>query len=221
MKMHIRHVLLIGAAVSSLAGFPSHSQQRGQSVVERGRIGEAETLKEQRWGLSAQLGNLTYTDNSGSATSRMTLGVGFDWNASKTLRPDAPSNEYVGVSSGFLYSHPGATDANYLGASSTVGGDSNLFLIPIDLKLGYDFTDSFRLSVRGGGNLIYRSNASVSNMGAGSSGVSDLWKIYPNVGMDADIQLSSNFALTIRPDITLTPGNDLYVATLGATYVGF
>jgi hypothetical protein len=189
--------------------------------MERGRLGEPETLKEQRWGLSAQLGNLTYTDNGGAAASRMTLGVGFDWNASKELRPDAPSNEYVGLSSGFLYSHPGATDANYFGASSTVGGDSNLFLIPLDLKLGYDFTDSFRLSVRGGGNLIYRSNASVSNLGAGSSGVSDLWKIYPNVGMDADFQLSPNFALTIRPDITLTPGNDLYVATLGATYVGF
>lgn len=204
-----------------MLNFPAFSQQRGQSVMERGREGMPETLKEQRWGLSAQLGNLTYTDNSGSAASRMTLGVGFDWNASKDLRPDAPSNEYVGLSSGFLYSHPGATDANYLGASSTVGGDSNLFMIPLDLKIGYDFTDSFRLSVRGGGNLIYRSNASVTNIGAGSSGVSDLWKIYPNVGVDADFQLSPNFALTLRPDITLTPGNDLYVATVGATYVGF
>jgi hypothetical protein len=164
---------------------------------------------------------VAYTDNQGDATSRIAIGAALDWNLNPLIRPDSPTNQYLGLASGFLYSHPGASDSNFLGGSESSGSASDFLFIPLDLKLGYDFTDSFRLSVRGGGNLIYRSTASVSDLGAGSTDNAELWKLYPNIGIDADIQLSENFSLTIRPDITLTPGNDLYVATIGATYVGF
>ena len=193
----------------------------GQMRMHVGGEGQGETLRDQRWGLTSQLGGLAYTDNTGSAAGRFTLGIGFDWNVQPLLRSEAPREQYVGISSGFLYSHPGAADSDFLGTGTASGSNSNLFMIPIDLKLGYAMTDSFRFSVRGGGNLIYRSNAAATDLGPGSNSSSELWKIYPNVGVDADFQLTKNLNLTIRPDVTMTPGNDLYVATIGATYVGF
>ncbi|NDG83933.1 MAG: hypothetical protein EBX52_02720 [Proteobacteria bacterium] len=207
--------------ISIAASSAAQAERRGQTVMSYEGPKKEETLYDQRWGLTPSLGILGYTDNSGAATSRVTLGVAFDWNLENLIRSEAPRNQYVGISTGFLYSHPGASDANFFGSSSSTGSDSNLFLIPIDLKIGYALNDTIRLSVRGGGSLIYRSNASASDLGAGSNSGSDLWKIYPNVGVDADIQLAKNLMLTVRPDLTLTPGNDLYVATVGATYVGF
>ena len=208
--------VMIGMSLSA-----AQAERRGQTTMVYESPKREETLYDQRWGLTPSLGIIGYTDQSGAATSRGTIGVGFDWNAESMIRSEAPRNQYLGVSTGFYYAHPGASDANFFGSSASTGADSNLFLIPVDLKLGYAINDQVRLSVRGGGNVIYRSNASVTDLGVGSSGSSDLWKVYPNVGVDADIALSKNLILTLRPDLTLTPGNDLYVATVGATYVGF
>jgi len=215
-----RKWILLASVLAIPSGF-SFAQGRGETTMVQGPMKSEEGLRDQKWGLTPQLGMVGYTRNSGATTSRIAIGVAFDWNAESTLRPEAPKDQYIGLSTGFLYSHPGATDANFLGSSSSTGSDANLVLIPIDLKLGYQINDSVRFAVRGGGNLIYRSNAGVSDLGAGSTGSASLWKIYPNVGVDADIELSKNLLLTIRPDITLTPANDLYVATIGATYVGF
>jgi len=212
---------LILALISIVASGAAQAERRGQTTLTYEGPKKEETLYDQRWGLTPSLGIIGYTDSSGAATSRATLGVAFDWNLENLIRSEAPRNQYVGISTGFLYAHPGASDANFFGSSSSAGSDSNMFLIPVDLKIGYALSDALRVSVRGGGNLIYRSNASSSDLGAGSNSTSDLWKIYPNVGVDADLQLAKNLILTFRPDLTLTPGNDLYVATVGATYVGF
>ena len=207
--------------LASLVVVEAQAQSRGRTQMEVKGGGSEKTLREQSWGLSAQMGAVAYTDNQGDATSRIAFGAAFDWNLNPLIREDAPTNQYLGLATGLLYSHPGASDSNFLGGSESSGNNSDFLFIPLDAKIGYDFTDSFRLSVRGGGNLIYRSNPSVSNIGAGTGDAGGLWKLYPNIGLDADIQLSENFSLTVRPDITLTPGNDLYVATIGATYVGF
>jgi hypothetical protein len=207
--------------LASLVVVEAQAQSRGRTQMEVKGGGSEKTLREQSWGLSAQMGAVAYTDNQGDATSRIAFGAAFDWNLNPLIREDAPTNQYVGLATGFLYSHPGASDSNFLGGSESSGNNSDFLFIPLDAKIGYDFTDSFRLAVRGGGNLIYRSNPSVSDIGAGTGDAGGLWKLYPNIGLDADIQLSENFSLTVRPDITLTPGNDLYVATIGATYVGF
>jgi hypothetical protein len=219
-----RNLMIFAVVLAVILGLQvtrAHAQQRGQTTMMHEGKPKEEALRDEKWGLTPQLGVIGYTNNTGSSTSRVTLGVGFDWNAESLIRPDAPKDQFLGISTGFTYAHPGANDANFFGSSSAAGGESNLFLIPIDLKLGTMVNDSVRFSVRGGGNLIYRSNASSTDLGAGSGSTSSLWKIYPNVGVDADIQLSKSILLTVRPDLTLTPGNDIYVATVGATFVGF
>jgi hypothetical protein len=212
---------IISMLILGFAGATAQAQGRGRTLMEVKKVNLEKTLRDQSWGLSAQLGAVAYTDNLGDATSRIAFGAAFDWNLNPLIREDAPTNQYLGLATGILYSHPGASDSNFLGGSESSGSNSDFLFIPLDAKIGYDITDAFRLSVRGGGNLIYRSNPSVTDIGAGTGDAGGLWKLYPNIGMDADIQLSENFSLTIRPDITLTPGNDLYVTTIGATYVGF
>ena len=73
---------------------------------------------------------------------------------------------------------------------------------------------SFRLSLRGGGNITYRSVADAMDFGPATAGPGSRWRIYPNVG--ADFELGQ---LVIRPDLTLTPGNEVFTGTVGYNIV--
>jgi hypothetical protein len=193
-----------------------------QRSVEEAKIPESQTMKEQLWGLSPQIGLLTYEERNNQATSRAAAGLAFDWNLSSSFW-EKSNLFYVGLSTGFIYSHIGSADSNFFGneapALETEG--ANFLSVPVELKFGYNVSDSFRLSARGGGNIIYRSIAKSMDLGAGSDSAADLWKVYPNAGLDAEYQISENISLVARPDLTFTSGKNIFVATIGATLMGY
>ncbi len=199
----------------------THAQTRGQAVISEGMEYKQRTLKDQKWGFTPQLGALVYEDRSGAATSRATVGASFDLNLTGQILGDDPMGNYIGLSLSGLFSHPGPNDANFFGNSASAGGGSNLIQIPLDVKIGGYLDDDVRFTVRGGGNLIYRSDASSLNLGAGSDSNGSLWKVYPNVGLEGEFKVSPHVSIMARPDLTITPGKNLFVAMVGATFLGF
>ena len=208
-------------SVFAFISSPSYAQMRGQTVTAEGGEYRERTLKDQKWGVTPQIGVLVYEDAGGSSKARAAIGGSFDWNATKLVLGDDPMGSYIGLSVSGLYSHPGPNDADFFGSGSSAGGGSNLVQIPFDVKVGGYFSDSVRFTVRGGGNLIYRSDASAINLGAGSDSTGSLWKVYPNVGLEGEYKVSEHISILARPDLTITPGKNLFVATVGATFLGF
>ena len=45
--------------------------------------------------------------------------------------------------------------------------------------------------------------------------------LYPNVGMEGEFKVGRNMSIMARPDLTITPGKNLFVAVVGATFLGF
>jgi hypothetical protein len=199
----------------------SNAQVRGREVVSEGKDYKERTLKSQVWGVTPQIGALVYEDRAGTVTSRATVGAAIDLNLTEQILGDDPMGNYIGVSLSGLYSHPGPNDANFFGSGASAGGDSNMVQIPLDVKVGGYFSDTVRFTVRGGGNLIYRSNASSINLGAGSDRSDSLWKLYPNVGLEGEFKVSEHISIMARPDLTITTGKNLFVAMVGATFLGF
>ncbi len=174
-------------------------------------------LREETYSLKPEAGAIAFTDASGQRTSRLALGIVGEMNllpfVDKTIHA-----WYFGPSTGFVYSHVGDTDANFVGGNSTSPtgrASANLVIIPTDIKVGYAFTEYLRVSARGGGNFIYRSVPSSLALGSGSDTSGSVWKYFPNVGGDLDIALGKNLALNLRPDVTLTPGKNLFTGTIG------
>ncbi|MBU6152942.1 MAG: hypothetical protein KGP28_01450 [Bdellovibrionales bacterium] len=210
-------IFILSVGLANLAA----AQDRGRAVISEGREYEEHALKSQKWGFTPQLGALVYEDPSGAATSRATVGAAFDLNLTDQILGDDPMGSYIGLSLSALYAHPGANNANFFGTSSGAGGGSNLLQIPLDVKIGGYLSDSMRFTVRGGGNIIYRSNASSINLGAGSDSTGPLWKVYPNVGLEGEFKVGPSISIMARPDLTITPGKNLFVAMIGATFLGF
>jgi hypothetical protein len=218
MKMYQFRFVCFGLVLLSA---PAFAQMGGQTVISEGQEYKQHTLKDQKWGFTPQLGALVYEDRTGSATSRATVGAAFDFNLTDAILGENPMGNYIGVSLSGLYAHPGPNNANFFGTSSGAGGGSNLLQFPLDVKLGGYLSDSVRFTVRGGGNLIYRSDASSINLGAGSDSTDSLWKVYPNVGFEGEFKVSQHISIMARPDLTITPGKNLFVAMVGATFLGF
>ena len=159
------------------------------------------------------LGALNFRDETYNTTNRGVIGVTSDIGFSQVfgvLKRDL----YAGFSTGILYSHLGSTGSSFFGTSppsGTVGGaGANLLLFPFNGKVGIYLGDTVRVSAHGGANLIYRSvptSISIGNYG-------DHWNFYPNTGLDLDIGVTKNVAVTIRPDWTITPGNNFFTGTL-------
>ncbi len=218
--MKIYQFIMICSAFVPFA-VPAGAQMRGQAVVSEGQEYRERSLKDQKWGFTPQLGALVYEDRTGAATSRATVGAAFDYNLTDAILGDDPMGNYIGISLSGLYAHPGPNNANFFGSSSGAGGGSNLLQFPLDVKIGGYLTDDVRFTVRGGGNLIYRSDASSINLGAGSDSTASLWKVYPNVGLEGEFKVSEHISIMARPDLTITPGKNLFVAMVGATFLGF
>jgi hypothetical protein len=138
-----------------------------------------------------------------------------DWNFAGAVT-DNPA-AFVGISTGGLFSHLGSATSDFWGTSPSSVVNSpgaNMLLIPADLKVGYNFGDAVRVSARGGGNVLYRSEGVAMNVGPSTATTSSIWRIYPNVGGDVDFALARGFTLGLRPDYTFTPGNNIFVGTL-------
>jgi hypothetical protein len=170
--------------------------------------------------LQPQVGVIGLTDAQGSGTARAALGLTADLNFARSLGQDS-GRFFVGPSTGVIYSHLDSPDSNFWGSNSgnDFSRDANLLLIPLDLKLGYALTPSIRVAVRGGGNLLYRSVGNSLSLGDSTAvlGRDSGWRIFPNVGGDLEIGLTRDISLMLRPDATLTPGDDFYTGTMGLT----
>ncbi len=179
-------------------------------------------LKNEIAGFKPQAGVALFkspTDNSDQ--SRGVLGFTYDMNLTRAALGDEPTEMFLGPSLGLLYSHVGTSNASFWGtgdgSNNQNSGGANLLILPLNLKVGWNASDALRLSVHGGGNIVYRSAANSMNMGSGSDQSGALWKVYPNAGGDVELGLSKSVALLIRPDVTITPENDLFTGTLGVS----
>jgi hypothetical protein len=74
--------------------------------------------------------------------------------------------------------------------------------------------DAVRVSARGGGNVMYRSEGISMNVGPSTATTGKIWRIYPNIGGDLDIGLTRGLTLGFRPDYTFTPGSNIFVGTV-------
>ena len=200
---------------------PIYHQEQQQSVAQDVNYKENRTLRDETFALTPQVGAINYTNINGAYTSKALIGLGLSLNMTPYFAPSDERAWYMGVTTGALYSHNGSASGNFFGANSSINDrdNANLLLIPADLKIGYNVTPSFRTSMHGGGNLTYRTNGNSIFLGDNTSTNNSVWRIYPNVGGDLEFQASRNVSILLRPDVTITPGNDVLSVTLGANII--
>ncbi len=191
------------------------AQERGSvSTADSREIYRGEGyLADERIGIKPQAGVLFFNKPaedlvSDDSTQRAVYGATLDINVA-----EAGSPIFFGPSTGVFYSSIGSPNASFFGAGGS-GADSHAFIVPANLKLGFNLSPGFRVSAHGGVNAIYRSAAGTISAGE-SIESDDKWSLYPNVGADIELGLGSQAALILRPDITLTSGNDILGATIG------
>ncbi len=205
---------LLASAAANAAGPDTSTSQ-----MEEPKLGVT-VLQDEVWAFRPQLGALVFDSPQDNSTqSRAMVGFTFDINLAKASLGSQPTRFFAGPSFGLLYSHVGTGKADFFGSGAQSQGNfkggGNVAILPVNLKIGFNVTDTFRISARTGGNLIYRSAANVVNLGAKSNTDSALWRIYPNAGGDFEVGLSRKVSLMIRPDLTITPEKDLFTGTLG------
>lgn len=194
----------------SSPGEPGMASTAEASEITRGY------LKDERIAIKPQLGVLAYSDAIGERTARAAYGFTVDANIAKLI-DNSWNKTYLGVTTGFLFSHMGAPGSNLFGTNpsnnqGTAG--ANMFVIPANIKAAYNVYDNFRVGVHGGGNVVYRSVASVANFGDSSSLPGSVWRLFPNAGADFELGLGEQAALMLRPDWTFTPGSSFFMGTL-------
>lgn len=195
---------LVALTCWSHSGFAQETSQVTESEVGKGYLGREVV------GFKPQAGAVFLQDSNDEVASRAAVG----FTAELNLAPGSDTL-YLGPSTGLFYSHLGAPGSNFFGSDAPegrAGTNSNFLLIPANIKGGYLFpSGNVRLSLRAGGNIIYRSvTATTSLAGQDVSATGDSWKIYPNVGFDVEIG-----PVIFRPDWTITPENDIVTATAG------
>lgn len=209
------HLVVLSALLLGTAAWAQEEVDTSGVTVARGEEVTRGYLKDEAFGIKPQVGVLAFKDTDGTNTARGAVGIGLEWNATKALGLDP--TWYFGPSSGVIFSHLGSPSSNFFGsdadANRQIAEGANMLFIPANLKLGYNFSDHYRLSVHGGGNAIYRSVARSMNLGDGSDRDGSLWKVYPNVGADLEIAMGRNVSLLLRPDLTITPNDDFFTGT--------
>ncbi len=194
------------------------SDQGEVSRTEQPRGLEETTMNTQSFAIGPQVGVVTYTDNLGTRSARGTAGINVEWNLARLFTDS--SRAYIALQTGGQVAKVGNGSANFFGGGSdNVGAfnDSTMVVIPADAKIGYNLSESARISAHGGGNVIYRSSAGAVRLAASdpAGNVSD-WSIYPNVGGDLEVKVGKSVGLQARPDVTITPDETMFVGTLAA-----
>ena len=186
------------------------------SVTEKGNLSSG-LLKDEIVSLKPEFGVATYTAPNNQGQGRATYGILSDLNFSKTLPPEwGPI--YLGITSGLMFTHLGSATSNFWGSDpSQVVTDpgANMLLFPADIEAGWAMNNNARLAIHGGANVLYRSVANSIDMGDSSSVPGSVWRLFPNLGVDFDYSIGRNVAISIRPDLTLTPGNNVFIAAVG------
>ncbi len=216
MRFNIVYVMLTVLIAGTAAWAAEDTSQQTQAEAKEITRGY---LRDEKVAVKPQLGVVAFNEPSTSNTgSRLAAGVTAEMNAvpfvDKTM-----AAWYVGPSTGLIFSHLGSDTSNFVGTNQDVGSrgtpSSNLLIIPTNLKVGYAFTDYYRLAAHGGGNIIYRSVGNSMLLDKSEVATSDSqWKYYPNIGADLDVAISPNLALTVRPDWTITPDDNVFMGTV-------
>jgi hypothetical protein len=178
-------------------------------------------LKNQTIGISPQLGVMVFNDAAGETSARAAYGLGIDANLAKMMNQEM-ANIYLGVSTGFIFSHLGDTGSNLFGSGTTTAAagntGANAFIIPADIKVGYNISDSFRVSAHGGGNVVYRSFGNAMSLGDSSTVPTSVWRLFPNVGADLEMAVGNSMAILLRPDLTFSPGSEIFTGTAAVSF---
>lgn len=225
MHMHKNKLtLLLAAGLVSVTAWAQENvggnPSAGETTGGRTEVSAAEVtrgyLRDEVVGIRPEVGILAFKDSLGNNTSRLAAGLEVEWNAISLMNNKDLKSWFIGPTTGLVYSHLGAPTSNFFGTNPSVVTDagSNFLFIPANLKVGYTFGDNFRVAAHGGGNVTYRSVASSLNLGASSVEAGSVWKMFPNVGADVEFGLGKNIALALRPDLTITPGDDFFAGTL-------
>jgi hypothetical protein len=164
--------------------------------------------------LSPSVGALGFESGQQQYTSRITEGVRLAFNSGRGLGPTK-----VGLETGFLYSHLGASNSGFFGSSDSgaSGAGSNMFLFPLNLMFGMSVTDNATVAAFAGTAAIYRSDAGSMTLGRTDVGGTSSTDFFPSVGLSGNWGVTRNVALTLRGDYIPTPASDLFTATVGAT----
>ena len=221
MRRIIMGFLCTGLLVSPLwGGGAALAQEREQTdTVTTAEASELTRgfLKDETVAVKPLVGAIAFDDVDGN-TARMAYGLEIDWNAAPLFGEMMEKDMFFGPTVGFIYSHLGAPTSDFIGRNpdnEALGqAGSNMAVIPTNLKVGYNVAEAVRLSAHGGGNIIYRSVANSINLGDDSTGSDSLWKYYPNAGADIEFGLGQNAALSLRPDWTFAPNDDLFMGTV-------
>ncbi len=204
--------------IGGMGSSPVRASEMGTSSAASEEAMMDGNLKESRISVQPSLGVLSYRDENNNTTARASYGLTLDSNLLKVM-DSTPTRFYFGPSTGVIFSHLGSATADLFGSSVDNGrtNGANLILIPIDLKVGFNIRDNFRLSARAGGNLTYRSVGDSVAWGDSSQelGSGGGWKMFPNVGMDLEWGVGKNTTVLIRPDYTVTPGSDFFSGSVG------
>jgi hypothetical protein len=175
-------------------------------------------LKDSKVSIQPAFGMISYRDERDDATARASIGFTADSNFLKVFDP-TPTRFFFGPATGLIFSHIGSASADFFGTGVDGGrtNSANLILIPVDLKVGYNIRDNFRLSARAGGNVTYRSVGNSVAWGDSSQELGDSggWTMFPNVGLDLEVGVGKNTTVLIRPDYTFTPGTDVFSGSIG------
>jgi hypothetical protein len=200
---------------SQQAGTAYNATPVTPTTTAEAEVREPMTLRNEIFSLRPNAGAIVYHDVTDASTTRAIYGLTADWNFAGAVSNN-PS-VFFGLSSGGLFSHLGSATSDFWGTSPSSVVNSpgaNLLIIPANLKVGYNIGEAVRVSVRGGGNVLYRSEGVSMNVGPSTATTNSIWRIYPNFGGDVDVALTRGLTLGFRPDYTITPGSNIFVGTL-------
>lgn len=161
-------------------------------------------------GLRPHIGVLDFQAAGTARRARAMIGAVAEFNFADRLLEN-PTRAHIGIQSGFLFSQVGGANSNFVNADS----GASVAVIPANIKLGYSITPGARLSLHGGGNIMYRSLPATVVLG----GNTKPWSVFPNIGADVDLDLGKSVALTLRPDFTFAGAQTVVAASVGLGFI--
>jgi hypothetical protein len=219
--------ILIFVALSALA-FTKVVQAQDRGTDEISLTTEAAAtevtrgfLKNEFIGIKPQIGGAVFNDLNDEIAGRFAFGFTVETNLAPAIN-NSWSSFFGGPVTGLIFTHLGDPASNFFGTNSGTpigNAGSNMFIIPVNLKIGYNVLEEFRVSIHGGGNVLYRSIADSIFMGDSSSVPGVVWRLFPNVGGEMEVNVARHVAVGIRPDWTITPGNNLFVGTFVVNFL--
>src|SRR5690606_20976107 len=148
--------------------------------------------------------------------ARGTVGLNMEWNLASQFS-DNPAL-YLAVQSGAHVAKVGSSDADFFGGGSTSGQleDATLVGIPADLKVGYNISESARVSVHGLGNVIYRRSAGAFRLADDAPAASEsAWVVVLNIEGVIEDQVG-DYVVILAWLVVILAVETLFVGTLSA-----